>query len=213
VTPVDLGPDAAGVDDPALTIVDQPPTDVGGPVTVGRRPVWRRRWALEWFVVVLVAVGVAVGLRAFVVQTYFIPSASMEPTLMIGDRILVDKLSFHLHDVGRFDIVVFAKPPKEDTDPSITDLVKRVIGLPGDVISSRGGQVYINGRLLREPFLPPGTVTTGIVTQKVPPYEYFVMGDNRSDSQDSRYFGPISRSLLVGRVVLRIWPPSRVHAF
>ena len=94
-----------------------------------------------------------------------------------------------------------------------TDYIKRVIGLPGDVISSRGGQVYIDGRLLLEPFLPPGTVTTGIVTQKVPPNEYFVMGDNRSDSQDSRYFGPISRSLLVGRVVLRIWPPSRVHAF
>ena len=213
MTPVDLGPDAAGVDDPASTFVDQPPTDAGGPATGAGRPIWRRRWALEWLAVVLVAVGLAVALRAFVVQTYFIPSASMEPTLMIGDRILVDKLSYHLHGVGRFDIVVFAKPPKEDADPSITDLVKRVIGLPGDVISSRGGQVYIDGRLLHEPFLPPGTVTTGIVTQKVPPNEYFVMGDNRSDSQDSRYFGPISRSLLVGRVVLRIWPPSRVHAF
>jgi len=172
-----------------------------------------RRWILEWLVVIMVAAGLAVGVRAYVLQTYFIPSASMEPTLMIGDRILVDKLSYHLHVVGRFDIVVFAKPPKEDADPSITDLVKRVIGLPGDVISSRGGQVYIDGRLLHEPFLPPGTVTTGIVTQKVPPNEYFVMGDNRSDSQDSRFFGPIPRSLIVGRAVLRIWPLSRIHLF
>jgi len=187
--------------------------DGAAPLSGSGRIFGQNQWVAEWIVVLLVAVGAAFGVRIWVAQTYLIPSASMEPTLMIGDRILVDKLSYHLHGVGRFDIVVFAKPPKEDADPSITDLVKRVIGLPGDVISSRGGQVYIDGRLLHEPFLPPGTVTTGIVTQKVPPNEYFVMGDNRSDSQDSRYFGPISRSLLVGRVVLRIWPPSRVHAF
>ena len=161
----------------------------------------------------MVAVGAAFGVRAYVVQTYFIPSPSMEPTLMIGDRILVDKLSYHLHGVGRGDIVVFATPPKELADPAIKDLVKRVIGLPGDVISSSGGRVYIDGKPLSEPWLPPGTVTTGITRQKVPPNEYFVMGDNRSDSQDSRFFGPIPRSLIVGRVVLRIWPLSRVHVF
>ncbi|HEY7947355.1 MAG TPA: signal peptidase I, partial [Acidimicrobiales bacterium] len=90
---------------------------------------------------------------------------------------------------------------------------KRVIGLPGDVISSKEGRVYINGRPLHEPYLVPGTVTTDITMQKVPPHEYFVMGDNRSDSQDSRFFGPISRSLIVGRVVMRIWPLSHLHIF
>jgi signal peptidase I len=164
-------------------------------------------------VVLLVAVGVAFGVRAFVLQSYFIPSASMEPTLMIGDRILVDKLSYHLHGVGRGDIVVFATPPAEAADTTVKDLVKRVIGLPGEVISSSGGRVFINGRPLHEPWLPPGTVTTGIRTQKVPAGEYFVMGDNRSDSQDSRFFGPIPRSLIVGRVVLRFWPLSRLHIF
>jgi signal peptidase I len=195
----------------------------------GRGPVWgdtpsapppathraRRgsRWIIEWAIVLVVAVVVAVGIRTYVVQTFFIPSASMEPTLMIGDRILVDKISYHLHPIHRGDIVVFATPPGEDAGPNVKDLVKRIIGLPGETISSAGGQVVINGRLLREPFLPPGTVTTGIVTQKVPPYEYFVMGDNRSDSQDSRFFGPIHRSLIVGRVVVKIWPLTSFHFY
>jgi len=173
----------------------------------------RNRFIVEWLLILGVAVGLAFALRAFVVQTYFIPSASMEPTLQIGDRIVVDKLSYHLHAVGRGDIVVFATPPKEKAEPGISDLVKRVIGLPGDVISSRGGRVYINGAPLHEPWLAPGIVTTGIRTQKIPPGEYFVMGDNRSDSQDSRFFGPIARSLIVGRVVLRFWPLSRLHVF
>jgi signal peptidase I len=193
---------------------EPPSADIAGAETGGARgPRRRGRWVLEWSLVLLVAVGVALGVRAFVVQTYFIPSASMEPTLAIGDRILVDKLSYRLHGVGRFDIVVFAKPAKEVADPTVKDLVKRVIGLPGDVVSSSDGQVYINGRVLPEPFLPPGTVTTDIATQKIPPDEYFVMGDNRGDSQDSRFFGPIPRSLIVGRVVLRIWPLSRFHLF
>lgn len=159
------------------------------------------------------AAGLAVGVRTYVAQTFFIPSVSMQPTLLVGDRILVDKLSYRLHGVGRGDIVVFATPPKEQTDPAIKDLVKRVIGLPGDVISSSGGRVYIDGKPLTEPWLPPGTVTTDIKTQKIAPRHYFVMGDNRADSQDSRFFGPIPRSLIVGRVVMRIWPLSRLHIF
>jgi signal peptidase I len=173
----------------------------------------RWRWAIEWLIFLAVAVAVALGVRAYVVQSYLIPSASMEPTLMIGDRILVDKLSYHLHGVGRGDIVVFATPPKEAANTSIKDLVKRVIGLPGDVISAKGGRVYIDGKVLAEPWLPPGTVTMDLPRQTVPPNEYFVMGDNRSNSQDSRYFGPIPRSLIVGRAVLRFWPLSRFHIF
>jgi signal peptidase I len=219
--------DESGVDD-ALTpnigdpVVGDPVLDDGvaehgvvddAVTPTGTRTRRRGRWAREWFVVLLVAVAVAFVVRAYVAQTFFIPSASMEPTLMIGDRILVDKLSYHLHGVGRFDIVVFAKPPKEVDAPGITDLVKRVIGLPGETIWSRNGEVYINGKPLAEPFLPPGTVTTNIPKQKIPPHEYFVMGDNRSDSQDSRFFGPIPGSLIVGHVVLRLWPLSRFHFF
>jgi len=171
------------------------------------------RWIVEWAVVLVVAILVALGIRTFVVQTFFIPSASMEPTLEIGDRILVDKLSYHLHAVHRGDIVVFATPPGEDAGPNVKDLVKRVIGLPGETISSAGGQVVINGKPLKEPWLVKGTVTTGITTQVIPPDEYFVMGDNRSDSQDSRFFGPIHRSLIVGRVVVKIWPLTSFHFY
>ncbi len=99
--------------------------------------------------VVVVAVVIAIVLRAFVVATYSIPSGSMEPTLQIGDRIVVDKLSYHLHGVDRADIVVFSTPPKEDcAGPPVSDLVKRVIGLPGETIALSAGRVVINGRVL-----------------------------------------------------------------
>jgi signal peptidase I len=184
----------------------------------------RGRWVLEWVAVLIVALGVALVVRAYVVQTFYIPSASMEPTLMIGDRILVDKLSYHLHAVHRGDIVVFAKPPLEPAAPGVKDLVKRVIGLPGETISSADGEVWIDGKPLAEPWLPKGTITTGITGEipgcirvaggcKIPAGEYFVMGDNRGDSSDSRVFGPIPKSLIVGRVVFRIWPIDRIGFF
>ena len=103
--------------------------------------------------------------------------------------------------------------PGENAGPDVKDLVKRVIGLPGETISSAGGQVVINGTPLKEPWLVKGTVTTGITTQVIPPNEYFVMGDNRSDSQDSRFFGPITPSLIVGKVEVRVWPISSLRIF
>ncbi len=175
----------------------------------GRQP-GRSRWLVELVVVLVLGVAAAVVLRAFVVQTFYIPSGSMEPTLMIGDRILVDKLSYHFHPVHRGDIVVFARPPGELAGPNVKDLVKRVIGLPGDTVSGQGGKVEIDGRPLAEPWLPPGTQTQPFPPVTVPPGEYFVMGDNRGDSSDSRVFGPIPGRLIVGHVVLRFWPLSRL---
>ncbi len=175
-----------------------------------------KRRLINWGIIILVALGVAFVVRTWVFETFYIPSGSMEPTLMIGDRILVDKLSFQLGGhVSTGDIVVFRRPPHESVIPhSIKYLVKRVIGLPGETISSHGGQVYINGKLLHEPFLPKGTITIpGITTQKIPPGHYFVMGDNREDSEDSRFFGPISSSLIVGKVVARIWPLGAFKIF
>ena len=114
------------------------------------------RWINEAIVVVVVAVLVAVLLRAFVVQTFFIPSGSMEPTLQIGDRILVNKLSYHLHGVDRGDIVVFSRPPTENCGgPEVNDLVKRVIGLPGDVVSV-SGRVRLRRREAARRELAPG---------------------------------------------------------
>ncbi len=172
------------------------------------------RWVIEWLAVLVVALVLAVGVRAYVAQMFFIPSGSMLPTLQVGDRIIVDKLSYRLHEVGRGDVVVFRRPPLEQADYS--DLVKRVIGLPGDTVSAVGGRVYINGRPLAEPWLPqPNPVTSpsplpgGFSLNhpyRVPAGEYYVMGDNRTDSEDSRYFGPIPGSLIVGKMAFVVWP-------
>ena len=171
----------------------------------------RRRALVEWGVILVVALLAALLLRTFVIQPYFIPSASMEPTLMVGDKVLVNKLSYDLHPIHRGDVIVFKKPPDDNT-PGIKDLIKRVIGLPGETIAGRNGQIYINGKLLNEPWLPKvdrdTTSTFGPV--QIPAGEYFVMGDNRADSSDSRVFGPITKSLVVGRAFIKVWPPSRI---
>jgi signal peptidase I len=175
----------------------------------------RGRWIVEWVIVLVVALVLAFVLRTFVIQTYSIPSVSMYPTLKVGDRILVNKLSYHLHPVRRGDIVVFATPPKELPILMVNDLVKRVIGLPGETISSGPhGQVLINGKAIAEPWLTaharanPGPA---IMKQKIPAGEVFVMGDNRDESEDSRFFGPIDESLIVGRAVFGFWPLSHIH--
>jgi signal peptidase I len=220
VTP-DPNDPALAVDEPPAGRHAAPPTPRPGPE---KRPP-TGRWVREGVVVVVVAVLVAVLLRTFVVQTFFIPSGSMEPTLQVGDRILVNKLSYHLHGVDRGDIVVFSRPAAEDCGgPEVNDLVKRVIGMPGDVISLSGGYVYIDGKRLDESWLPssergvtvagpPGNGSNLARPYRVPAGDYFVMGDNRTDSCDSRYWGPISKSLIVGKVEVRVWPISSIHLF
>lgn len=192
--------------------------DPAGGLEPGRATAQKRstlRSILDWVVVIVVALAVAFLVDTFAIQPFYIPSMSMYPTLKPGDRILVNKLSYDFHPVHVGDIVVFRKPA-DDTSagPQVKDLVKRVIGLPGQVISSCGVQVCINGKLLKEPWLPPGTITEPpIKTQTIPKGAYFVMGDNRTDSADSRVFGPIKKSLIVGRVFAIVWPPSQVRFF
>jgi signal peptidase I len=167
-----------------------------------------------------------VVLRTFVVQTFYIPSGSMEPTLKIGDRILVNKLSYHLHGVDRGDIVVFQRPANENCGGTpVNDLVKRVVGLPNETISVARGNVWINGHELKESWLPdvdsgvtgPGPATDApynlIRPYHIPSGEYFLMGDNRTQSCDSRFWGPIPKSLIVGKVVVRVWPLSQFKIF
>ncbi len=133
----------------------------------------------------------------------------MEPTLKIHDRVLVNKLSYDFHSVHRGDIVVFKKPAN-DFSPSVTDLIKRVIGLSGETISAQGGEVYINGRPLHESWLPRGEYTQNFGPVAIPRGEYFMMGDNRGDSADSRIFGPVSSKLFIGRAFIRVWPLSHL---
>lgn len=168
-----------------------------------------RRSLIEWGAIVVVAVIAALLLRTYVIQPYYIPSGSMEPTLMIGDKVLVNKLAYDFHSVHRGDVIVFRKPPGDYT-PNIKDLIKRVIGLPNETISAAGGNVYIDGRELREPWLPKGDYTANFGPVHIPPGEYFVMGDNRTNSADSRVIGPISGKLIVGRAFLIVWPISQI---
>ena len=181
-----------------------PDRAVPAPAPAGRR---RRRALIEWAAVIAVAVIAALALRSFVVQPYYIPSGSMEPTLKIGDKVLVDKLSYHFHSVHRGDVIVFKKPPSFNS-PGVKDLIKRVIGLPGETISASGGQVYIDGKLLAQPWLPKlHAYTANFGPVHIPMGDYFVMGDNRGDSDDSRFqLGPIPRNLIVGRAFLVWWP-------
>ncbi len=165
----------------------------------------RWRWFREWFVVIFVALLAAFVIRATFVQTYFIPSESMTPTLAVGDRLMVYKLAFSLGDVDRGDLVVFNRPANMgETD--IKDFVKRVIGLEGEQVTAEGGAIYVDGRLLDEPYLTPDAYTSDFPDTAIPPDHVFVLGDNRPNSRDSRFFGPIHKDLLVGEVFLRIWP-------
>ena len=179
------------------------------------------RTVIEWAIILIAVLLCTLVLRTYVVQSFSIPSLSMYPTLQVGDRIIVNKVSYDVHGIHRGDIVVFARPPLEDQE--YADLVKRVIGLPGETISSSGGHVYIDGKRLSEPWLPPGPDSyTGALpgdahpqfdlphAVKIPAGEYYVMGDNRTDSEDSRYFGPIPKSLIVGRAVAVVWPLSHI---
>jgi signal peptidase I len=168
-----------------------------------------RRVLIEWGAIIAVAVLAAVILRTFIVQPYFIPSGSMEPTLKVGDKVLVNKLSYDFHGIHRGDVIVFKKPP-DDYSPGITDLIKRVIGLPGETIWGQGGYVYIDGSKLNEPWLPKGTLTSNFPHTYIPKGEYFVMGDNRGNSADSRDIGPIAKKLIIGRAFLVVWPLSRI---
>ncbi len=190
-----------------------------------------RRNAIEWAVVIGGALVVAILIKTLLFQAFYIPSSSMEPTLKIGDRVLVNKLSYDLHDVHRGDIVVFKRPPQtpqrvdacdgtsvtinprpleEDTD----DLIKRVIALPGETVEQRSdGHIYVNGSLLNEPYLAPTQGTPPRATWdyrpqciRVPANHVFVMGDNGTNSSASNSFGPIDESLIVGRAFIRVWP-------
>jgi signal peptidase I len=219
---------------------DQPESGENAPESGGKkrkRPFWR-----DLAVIVIAALALTILLKAFVVQVFSIPSGSMENTLLPGDRILVSKIVYRFRPIERGDIVVFsgagswdpATPPPSNEFVRLwddvtnlvgisapgTDYVKRVIGLPGDhvVCCNANGQVTVNGVALDEtsyiyPGDQPSAVRFNIV---VPPGRLWVMGDNRADSDDSRYrssapgHGTIPESAVVGRAFVIIWPLSRV---
>jgi signal peptidase I len=132
-------------------------------------------------------------------------SAAMEPTLVPGDRVAADTRYTRLQ---KGDVVVFT-PPSAQRWPAVRFEIKRIVGLPGETISSSGDSVLINGKPLPEPYLSPRQLGPPIATQVIPAGRYFVLGDNRNDSNDSRFFGPISAASVVGVVTSIVSPPSR----
>ncbi len=189
----------------------------------------RRRFR-ELAALAALVVMVAVAVRTLVIQAYYIPSPSMVPQLRVNDRVVVSRLSSHLHHPRRGDIVVFSAPPGEAAPPpqrgvvsrlahdvgtglglssDQTVLIKRVIALPGETVQGQDGRVFIDGRRLIEPYLPAGDLTSAFGPYRVGPGMVWVMGDNRGDSSDSRVFGTISERTVIGRAIWKIWPPQR----
>lgn len=236
------GPAAADPPSQAGTPTDQVhaavPTDRAQPQIDGARPPpsparsKRRRFGFvgELPFLLLVAFALALVIKTFVVQAFFIPSESMQNTLNPGDRVLVNKVVYHLHPPRRGDIIVFSDPNPTSTgdrNPAQAfwhwlteglgvstnpekDFIKRVIGLPGELVEGKNGFVYVDGKPLDEPYIrakdarPFGPV-------RVPSGKLFVMGDNRTDSKDSRYgLGFIPYDNVIGRAFVVIWPPSRI---
>ena len=176
------------------------------------------------------AVVIALLIKTFLLQAFYIPSESMLPALRVGDRVLVEKVSYRLHEPRRGDVVVFkrdvvtASPQAENsfwTDvadgfkglfgfPTAgeQDFIKRVMAVGGDTIEGKSGDVFVNGRAVAEPYLPKGVETLPFGPVQVPEGQIFVMGDNRGNSDDSRSFGPVPVDEVVGHAFILIWPPG-----
>jgi signal peptidase I len=169
------------------------------------------RSTIEWVVIIAAALLVAFVVKTFLIQAFYIPSASMDPTLRIKDRVLVNKMSYRLHDINRGDIVVFERPECDQSDPAIKDLIKRVIATGGERVEAKDGTILVDGRKLNEPYLPHGVTTADFGPVEVPADHIWVMGDNRSNSKDSRFLcnsgpTPIAEDDVVGRAFVRVWP-------
>jgi signal peptidase I len=181
-------------------------------------------------VLAIVSLAIALVVKSFVVQAFFIPSGSMRPTLVAGDRVLVEKLSQWTGDPARGDLIVFERelspaqreradqPVLQDIENALKelfalptdgeqDLIKRVIGIGGDVVEARDGRVRVNGEPVEEPYLDEGVTTADFSPVEVPEGSLFVLGDNRGRSEDSRIFGAVETDKVVGIAFLLIWPP------
>jgi signal peptidase I len=169
----------------------------------------RFRNVVEWGVIIVIAVAFAFLVRGFAFQTFYIPSESMVPRLETDDRVLVNKLTYDLRDPARGDVVVFRTPPGSHIT-GMDDLVKRIVGMPGETIEGRDGHIFINGRRLREPYLDADVQSKTFGPVQVAANSYFMLGDNRQFSNDSTVWGAANRDLFVGPVFVTIWPLDRI---
>ena len=184
----------------------------------------RRNSLLDYAVIAVVAIGLALVIQAYLVKPYRIPSPSMVDTLEIGDRVLVNRVVYHLKELEHGDVVVFRWPRNRDVV-----FIKRVVGLPGDRLQAKDGKLYVNGVAQEEPYVhktngvtdptnPSGTIAGTTMAQPwglseeytVPQGDYFMMGDNRTNSDDSRVWGPVPENDLIGEAFFVYWPLDRL---
>ena len=174
---------------------------------------WQKAWksSFENLQIVIIALSLAIVIRALVAEPRYIPSDSMVPTLHVGDRVVVEKISYHLQPPKTGDIVVFA-PPEQLQEQGFTQdqaFIKRIIGLPGQTVAVKEGLVYLNDQPLVEKYIAePPQYQWG--PYRVPENEYFVMGDNRNNSNDSSRWGFLPKQNIIGRAVVRFWPLERI---
>ncbi len=192
-----------------------------------RKKVTRSFWR-ELPILVVIALIVAVIIKTFFIQAFSIPSGSMRTTLLEGDRVMVNKLAYRFGDPARGDVVVFDSPFAEVEDresipeavirnigealgisPPAREFIKRVVAVEGDTMEIRDNEIFVNGVRLEEPYLHPGSRMRDMARRTIPEGTVFVMGDNRNNSQDSRFFDEIPVDEIVGKAFVIVWPPSR----
>ncbi len=164
----------------------------------------RSRWIIEVVVIVAAAFVLALLIQQFILKPYAIPSPSMEPTLVQGDRVLVSRLTYHFRSPERGDIIVFNPPGQEDSEP----FIKRVVGVAGDTVSVHDGVLWVNGVAQGEPYLKEHSIVDGFPEVRIAPGYVWAMGDNRNNSGDSRVFGPVSEDAIIGVAFAIYWPLS-----
>jgi signal peptidase I len=189
-----------------------------------------RHSLLELIVIVAIAIGLALLIQAFLLKPYRIPSESMEPTLDVGQRVLVSRFNYHFSDPDRLDVVVFHPPkgadsntcgaekspdqacPKPTSERDSVNFIKRIVAGPGDTLAIREGHAIVNGVRQKDDFTRPCAPGTCNFPRpiKIPPGHFFMMGDNRGASDDSRFWGPVPEKWIIGQAFFTYWPPDRV---
>ena len=172
-----------------------------------------KRILLENLEMIIIAFLIVLPVRYFLIQPFIVHGSSMEPTFFTQDYLIIDELSYHFRSPDRYEVIVLKAPNHPNQY-----YIKRIIGLPNETVEINNGEVAIiepSGKKidLQENFLPASTMTSGNLTITLNPEQYFVLGDNRVASYDSRNWGPFNKDLIVGRVWLRLWPFNRLTAF
>ncbi len=158
---------------------------------------------------VVMAVFLSIGIRTFVAEARYIPSSSMEPTLLVNDRLIIEKVGYHFNEPKRGDVIVFSATKALQEEGYNEDFIKRIIGIPGDTVSVHQRKVYVNGQALRENYIKDAP-DYDFPEVTVPDGQYLVLGDNRNNSYDSHYWGFVPKENIIGRASVKFWPLQRM---